>query len=128
MKNQKKVETRSSIIEQLDGGIVKIIRKKGVEMGAADLDELLAVYQNLLKNEKGKFLLLVDNDCESEFDFIAKMADPKRAKVKKAEAIIVHSLGKRLEANFYIKKYKPEHPVAIFSAEQEGLDWLRAIK
>ena len=128
MKNLKKVETRSSIIEQLDGGILKVIRKKGVEMVSADLEELLMIYQELLKNEQGKFLLMVDNDCESEFDFIAKMADPKREKVKKAEAIIVHSLGKRLEANFYIKKYKPEHPVAIFSTEQEGLDWLRAIK
>lgn len=124
----KPFETRSSIIEKLDQDILRIARKEGVEMKIEDLHEISAAYTTLLEKNRGKFLVILDDECTSEVGFMEKMADKERKTVKKAEALIVSSLGKRLEANFYIRKFKPEHAIAVFSNEQEGLNWLRTIE
>lgn len=124
----KEIQTRSSIIEQLDKDILRVARKEGVELEVKDLQEISKVYQDLLEDKKGKFLVIVDSDCTSEIGFMEKMADKRRSRIKKAEALVVDSLGKRMEVNFYIRKYKPEHPVAVFKTEEEGLNWLRTIE
>ena len=30
------------------------------------------------------------------------------------------------QTNFYIRRFKPNYPVAVFNSEQEGLDWLES--
>tara|TARA_B110000503_G_C7129555_1_gene406232 strand:- start:1 stop:384 length:384 start_codon:yes stop_codon:yes gene_type:complete len=123
----KSVQTRANTIARLDKDIIRVARRKGIEMTLQDLQEISVVYNQILINQQGKFLIIVDDECDSEVGFIKKMAEVERSKVKKAGALIVNSLGKRLEANFYIRRYKPSHAVKVFSSEREGLDWLMAI-
>tara|TARA_R110000868_G_scaffold150874_3_gene374345 strand:- start:257 stop:643 length:387 start_codon:yes stop_codon:yes gene_type:complete len=127
MITKSQVETRSSIIEQYDDEILKIARKQGVEMEIEDLDEIASVYKELLQNKQPKLLVILDEECNSDMSFMEKMGNSERQLLKKAEALVVSSLGKRLEANFYIRRYKPNYPVAVFNNEEEGLAWLQSI-
>lgn len=120
-------ETKSSIIEKLDDDILKIARKQGIKMEVEDLEEIAIVYKRLLQNRLPKLLIVLDDECESDAGFMEKMGDPQRQLLKKAEAFVVSSLSKRLETNFYIQRYKPIYPVAVFSDEFEALKWLQSI-
>ena len=47
-----------------------------------------------------------------------------RAKVKKAEAVVVKSTLIRVMANFQKYVYKPDHEIKIFTKEPEAIKWL----
>lgn len=44
--------------------------------------------------------------------------------IRKAEAILVNSLGLRVLANFYNKVNRPPNPVKVFNKEDEAIKWL----
>lgn len=121
------IKTRSGIIDEMDDDIFKIARNQGVEMVIDDLQEISAVYKELLNDKPAKLLVIVDEGCTSEVGFMKKMAESSRQEVKKAKAFVVNTLSKRLEANFYIKRFKLNHPISDFKTEKEGLASLKNI-
>jgi hypothetical protein len=108
------IKTRSSIIDKMDDNILKIARKQGVEMVIDILQEISAVYKELLNDKPAKLLVIVDEGCTSEVGFMKKMAENSRQGLRKAEAMVVNTLGKRLEVNFYIRRFKLDYPNCCF--------------
>jgi len=90
------IKTRSGIIDEMDDDIFKIARNQGVEMVIDDLQEISAVYKELLNDKPAKLLVLVDEGCTSEVGFMKKMAESSRQEVKNAKAFVVNTLSKRL--------------------------------
>lgn len=125
MKN--KIQTRASIIEPYGGDILRVSRIAGVAMVQEDLIEMAAAYKTFVPDGLPKLLVILDERCDSDLAFLKKMGEAKRQALKKAEALIVPTLDKRLEANFYIQRFKPTYLVAVFSKEEDGLKWLQSI-
>jgi len=122
---QKKIaETRAFTIDQLDNGIIRVEKKREVELFPSDLDDNYSIYKEFLGGEKGLFLIIFQIDCLSDEDFRNKAADPHRSQIKKAEALVIKSLANRIESNFYVNFHKPPYPIEIFTNEQEAIKWL----
>lgn len=122
-----KLETRSIKIEQLDSEVLKIAKKQGIEIKIDDLEELNIAYKGLLQNRSPKLLVILDENCESELGFMKKLGEERIRRIRKAEALVVKSLGLRLEVSFYLSRYKANYPIEVFSNETEGLQWLKTI-
>ena len=123
------IETRSCYINKLDEteNILRIEKKLGEDI---DFDELINIdnaYRGLLENKSGKFLVVFAEDCSLTKEMKTKLASKERSSFKKAEALVIKTLANRIEANFYKKFYKPEHPLEIFETEAEGLRWLTSL-
>ena len=98
----------------MDDNILKIARKQGVEMVIDDLQEISAAYKELLNDKPAKLLVIVNEGCTSEVGFMKKMAKNSRQGLRKAEAMVVNTLSKRLEVNFYIRRFKLDYPNCCF--------------
>lgn len=132
MKEEKRetYETRSTLIEVLDkeNGIIKILRKQGVELIPEDLVEIDQKYEEILNGRKGKFIVVYQLDGQvASHEFNEKASAGSRSRKKAGEAIIVETLANRIEANFFINNYNFYHPIKIFSNENEGIEWLKSI-
>lgn len=122
-----KKETRISFIELLPSNILRIELKVDIELGLDDLDENLCVYQELLGNKKGYFLVIFEENGRSNLETRSKFANRERAKIKAAEALVISNLAHRIESNHYKNSFKPNHPVKVFSQEKEATDWLLSL-
>jgi len=122
-----KVETRISFIEQLDNTIIRVEIKPNILLEPEDLDENYTAYTQQLHIKQGLFLLVFNPGGEANLEARIKHANKERSKIKEAEAIVIKTLAHRLGANFYKKKFKPTHPVEIFTEEKEAVDWLLSI-
>ena len=122
-----KVETRISFIEKLNNGIIRVEIKPDILLEPKDLEENYIAYTQQLDVKNGLFQLVFNPGGEANVEARIKYANKDRSKIKKAEAIVIETLAHRLGANFYKKKFKPTHPVEIFTEEQEALDWLLLI-
>lgn len=122
-----KIETRISFIEKLNNNIIRVEIKPDILLEPMDLDENYEAYTQQLNIENGLFLLVFKPGAEANLEARIKYANPKRSKIKKAEALVINTLAHRLGANFYKKKFKPTHPVEIFTEEKEAVDWLLSI-
>ena len=123
-----KVETRISIIEKLNNNIIRVEIKPDIQLEPKDLDENFQAYTQQLNIMSAYFLLVFKPGGEANVEARIKHAKPERSKIKKAEAIVIETLAHRLGANFYKKKFKPNHPVEIFTIEKEAKEWLLSIQ
>ncbi len=120
-----RIETRISFITQLENGIIRLEIKPNIELEPEDLDENFEVYKNILgEKEKGLFLIVFDKKGMSNKESRERYANKKRAKIKRAEALVVKTLAHKMESNFYKNFYRPTHPVEIFEEEEEAIKWL----
>lgn len=123
-----KIDTRISTIEQLENSIIRVEIKPNIIPMSSDLDENYKVYHEKLRIDKGLFLLVFNAGSESNFEVREKYANSKRAEIKKAEALVITTLSHRIESNFYKRRFKPNHPVKVFTNEKAATDWLLTIK
>jgi len=123
-----KTETRISTIELLENSIIRVEIKPDIQLESADLVENFTVYKELLKNEKGLFLIVFKPGGETNVEAREKFANRKRAKIKLAEAMVIETLPHRIESNFYKRRFKPDHPVMVFTDEKKATDWLLSVQ
>lgn len=123
------IETRSCYINRIGetDNILRIEKKLGENIDFDELKDIDRAYKNLLENRKGKFLIVFAEDCSLTKEMKEKLASQERSSFKEAEALVIKTLANRIEANFYKKFYKPEHPIEIFESEAEGLRWLSSL-
>lgn len=129
MVTKKGIETRSCWINLIADNepIVRVEKKSGIETISEDLEEIDRAYEHLIGTQSAKFLIVFQKDCNSDNEFKKRAVGKERSTIKKAEAMIVKSLANRIEADFYINYFKPQHPVAVFNSETAGLKWLKTI-
>lgn len=125
MKVIKTYESRISHISALSNGIIRVELKNNIELQPEDLDENMAIYKEILgQDEKGLFLLVFAQYGTSTKEGREKFASVERSLIKKAEALVVFTMGHRIESNFYKNFFNPKHPVRIFNNEEKALKWL----
>jgi hypothetical protein len=121
----KTYESRISHISALSNGIIRVEIKNKIELHPEDLDENLAIYKEILgPDKKGLFLLVFAKEGSSTKEGREKFASAERSAIKKAEALVVFTMGHRIESNFYKNFFNPKHPVRIFDNEEKALKWL----
>lgn len=122
-------QSRISEISQLDNGIIRVALKNGILLQPEDLDENLKIYKEILADQpSGLFLLVFAAEGEATKESREKFADPKRAEIKRAEALVVLNVSQKIESNFYKNFFHPSHPVRIFSDEGEAIGWLNSFE
>jgi len=125
MSHQAIHESRISQISMIDHGIVRVQMKNKIELQPEDLDENMDIYKKILgEKASGLFLLVFAPEGSSSKESREKFADPERAKIKKAEALVILNVSQRIESNFYKNFFDPRHPVRVFEDEQEAIKWL----
>lgn len=122
------IETSKCYIEQLPNGIVRVETKEGVRVSQEDLAENDKIYKEQLKIDKALFLVVFGPEGISNFQSQKKFADNERGKMKIAEAIVVKTVEHNLDAKFFTKYFEIDHPLEIFSNEEEATRWLLAYK
>jgi hypothetical protein len=122
------VETSVCVIEKNDLGIIIIRLKENAEIGIPQVDEISDLIIQF-SNDTPCFILVVPglgshSDQESR-EYAAKFRSKRKIV---AEAIVVQNLPIRILANFYIKFNKPKQQVRLFGSEEDGMNWLLALK
>ena len=120
----KHIETAKCIFTQIEGGIIRIEVKAHSHIDLDDLNENFAIYSNWVENNDGLFLIVTNIGVSSSTKARMEFSNYNRAKVKKAEAVVVKSTLIRVMANFQKYVSKPDHEIKIFTKEPEAIKWL----
>jgi hypothetical protein len=122
------IETACAIVELAPNGILYVRIKEDAQI---NIDEVDAIDNAIISLSGGApcFILVIPG-VGSNADNEARQHAANRRKEKRivAEAIVVSNLPLRMLANFYIRFNKPKQKVKVFSSEEDGLEWLLAIK
>ena len=122
-------ESRISHISALSNGIIRVELKNDIELQPEDLDENMAIYNEIMGDEKqGLFLVVFAKEGSTTKEGREKFASPQRSAFKKAEALVVSTMSHRIESNFYKNYFDPKHPVRLFDNEQRAINWLSTFK
>lgn len=108
----------------IEDKILRIHIKRNVELEVVDMDELLAVYSNLLAERKVPFLVVFDEFAHITQDARAMIANENRSHFKVKEAVVVKSLSQRLLINFVINYHTTSHPTRLFNSEEKAMEWI----
>ena len=127
---KKHIELEKVHLYLIEDGFTLLTAKNNVEVELEDAIEIDDISYDLVEGKP--FVTLVDgrnvrsNISHEARDFFAN--DEKITKIRKAQAIVVNNLHTKLLANFYMKFYKPENPVKIFSDYDKAEKWVKEIK
>lgn len=118
------IETEKFVITILENQIIRLETKENVILNVTDLVEIEGIYSDNLKIKEGLFLIVfskgLKGDLSSKHHFVGK----RLPYLKKAEAIVMKEISHKVEADFYLKHKKSDHPIKIFDNEQEAIFWL----
>ncbi|MFY7884243.1 MAG: hypothetical protein ACOVOV_05295, partial [Dolichospermum sp.] len=69
-------------------------------------------------------LFIVGINTSATVEALRYFSSEESKNVSLADAIVIHSLGQRLLANFLIKLVKGSWPMKVFSNKDDALKWL----
>jgi hypothetical protein len=123
------IETRISLINRLENGIIRVEMKEGVEVDLAGLKENYEAYQQLIgKDGDALFLIIFNTDTKGNSAVWSKLAEAERSALKRAEAVVIKNLDQDIEASQFKKLYEQGHPIKIFEEEKDALKWLEGLE
>ena len=127
-KSQKleKIVTPSALII-LDGDVVKTYTNPSSDFTDESANQNAEAILDLLEEEQVFHMVVPDSTTLITLN----PRDYRNAKFesrKRAEAIVIKSLGHRMLANFYVKERINDYPVRIFDDELEAIDWFNQIR
>ncbi|MGB1318583.1 MAG: hypothetical protein ACPG5W_10265 [Flavobacteriales bacterium] len=102
------------------------MRDKKADLNKECAYEYIDIFEQICKGEKRGFILDTRGSRAStsqEFRTIIGN-DPRAVKWRKADAMILNSLHKRMVGSFYMKFDTPSLPVKLFGTEEEAKTWL----
>jgi len=108
-----------------EAGFLWIRHKSNVTLELDDAMNQVKEIAHICENKKTPFLIdvrVVNWDAPKEVrKFHA--TNKELLRTRKAEAILVNSMGLRMLANFYNKFNKPPNPVKVFTNEANAIRW-----
>lgn len=121
-----KIVTSSALII-IDGDIVSTYTNPDSEFSGQDADKNVESIWPLIEGKKIFHLIIPDPSTHVTVE-ARDYANPKFDSVKKAEAIVIKTLGHRLLAQFYLKaRHGKSYPVRIFDSEIDAHNWFRSL-
>ena len=127
-----KIELDSSVIELLEPTLIHIVYKNEYEVELRDVKEVDQAFQELA----GDKVVYVIMDTNEKFNTFSPEAQKYLSKgttlVKKNQlggfAVIINSLPYRIMVRFYMKMYKPNYKLKVFSKQDEAKVWFEKLK
>jgi hypothetical protein len=110
-----------------DDGFVWVKFKEKAELTEEVAYEFIKIFDEVCGNQKRGFILETRGSRATTTKEFRKVIGnhPDALKWRKADAILLNSLHKRLVGNFYMKFETPNLPVGLFGTEEAAKGWLK---
>ncbi len=112
-------------ISRMEDGIIRVFVRNDVYMVEKDLEDHYKIFKSLMDSEKAPFLIIFSKNASVSKEAEERFANQKRSEIKLAEAFVIESIVHKINANIFLKIFKPKHPIKIFNKEEKALEWLR---
>ena len=120
----KSIETLKFNISLIEEDLIRIDVKPNVNVNKEDLDDNFKHYSNFLENKPALFLIVFGNNVTATEEARTELASYERDEIKIAEAAVIPSKITQIVAQLFMTFHKPQHPLRIFSKEEEAISWL----
>src|SRR6218665_2663317 len=109
----------------LNGNHVLVIEAvSDMEYESRHVDLIINTVKEFTGSLKHLVLVEAGDHTAIGFEGLKSLAKPDAFSYAHAKAYVIKTLSQRLMANFYMKFFRPEIPVRIFSKRQEAEAWL----
>ncbi len=121
-----KVITPTALI-LIDGDVVKTYLNADVDISNEALEENVEAIWDLIKYRRVYHLLVPDASTHITMD-PHQYRNPRFESIKKAEALIIKTLGHRILAKVYMTTRKDGCPIRIFEHEKDAIEWFDSLR
>ncbi len=121
-----KVVTPSSLII-VDGDVVTTYMNADSEFNDDSANENAEAVFDLVC-DKSVFHLIIPDSTTHITVAAGNYSNPRFESLKKAEAIVIKTLGHRLLAQFYMDNNKKKYPVKVFNCEKQANSWFESLR
>lgn len=121
-----KIVTLSSLII-VDGDVVTTYMNADSEFNDDSANENAEAVFDLV-SDKSVFHLIIPDPTTHITVAAGNYSNRRFESIKKAEAIVIKTLGHRLLAQFYMDNNKKEYPVKVFNCEKEAMAWFSSLR
>lgn len=118
------VDSPKYSIDCIEHDILKVHIKPNVNLEAKDMKELGRHYDNLIKDKKVPFLVILDDYVLMTEGARRIISNPKRLKHKLMEAMVTTTLSQKLLINNIIQKQRDQHQIDMFDSESDAMRWI----
>ena len=120
-------ETSCSILSFEEPDLLRSASKPGVEMTLESVKEDTKAVKDLIKGAP-YYLLFISDTTATYTKEAREYMDNDLEQLKKAEALVVNSLGHRIIANFYTRTRRRHHPIRVFATDLEAREWINSLR
>jgi len=126
MESKTILDTRICRVEQLGKQFISFVFKGNVDHRIEEFDDLISTVVELMNHRR----FIVYTDLRDNFGGFSKDirsylgSHPDLIKYKHAEALVVNSLGIRMQVNFYLQFNVKKMNYKVFSNEEKAMGWL----
>lgn len=120
-------ETSCSILSFEEPDLLRSVSKPHVEMTLEGIIENAEAVRDLIKGMP-YYVLFISDDTATYTNEAREYIDYDLENLKKAEALVVTSLGHRIIANFYTRTRRRHHPVRVFATDWEAVEWINSLR
>lgn len=118
------VDSPKYSISLIEHDILKVHIKPNVNLEAKDMKKLGKHYDELIKDKKVPFLVVLDKYVLMTAGARRIISNPKRLKHKLMEAMVTTTLSQKILINNIIQKQRHEHNIDMFESESAAIHWI----
>lgn len=118
----------SSALIIIDGDVITTYTNPDTEFSDESAEQNVNAIWNVIKDRTFYHLIVPDPSTHVTVE-ARDYSNPRFDSVKKAEAIVIKTLGHRMLAQFYVKARKGYgFPVRIFESEKDAIAWFDRLR
>ena len=122
-----RIVTPSSLMI-IDNDLVITYTNPDIEFSDESADQNVNAIWDIVKNRSVFHLIVPDPSTHVTVE-VREYKNERFESIKKAEAIVIKTLGHRLLAQFYLKARKDkDYPVRIFESEADAREWFETLR
>lgn len=111
----------------IDDDVIKIYINPDVEMNAETAKENIDAIWDIVKDRKVFHMIVPDSTTHITMG-INEFGDEQFEKIKKAEALVIKTLGHRILAKAFMNARKGKYPVRVFDSENDATAWFNELR
>lgn len=119
--------TNIASLQLIEADILEIRINPDVEIERSDVEEIIAIAEQLGNGKKLKHLVLYGMRSLPSLEARVLLCSEFGSRFKLAEAMVVLTLSQRMIFNFMINVEKTACPSRLFTNTDDALDWLKSI-
>lgn len=119
-----RIEMFHSTIFLRDDGIIQVDTKNH-NYTLQNLKDINQAQGKICAGKKRPLLVIGASFANIDSDAREFMASEQSTMHSSAEAFVIHALGQKILANFYLKVNKPQVPTRFFNDQSEAEVWLK---